>query len=259
MDDPAIDTVVIATRHDAHAGQVLAALAAGKHVFCEKPLCLTLDELEAIEAEALARPAQQLMVGFNRRFAPLTVKAKTFLDRISGPKALIMTVNAGEIPAGHWTQDPAVGGGRIVGEACHFIDLLRHLAGAPITSFQILPLGPSAGHAAPADKVTIGLAFADGSTGVIHYLANGHKGFPKERLEIFAGGRILQLDNFRKLRGWGWKGFSGTGSWRQDKGQHACVAAFINAIKAGAPCPVPIDETLEVSRVTIEIANALRG
>jgi predicted dehydrogenase len=258
FEDPAIDTVVIATRHDAHAGQVLAALSAGKHVFCEKPLCLTLDELGAIEAEAMARPAQQLMVGFNRRFAPLTVKAKTLLDRISDPKALIMTVNAGAIPAGHWTQDPSVGGGRIIGEACHFIDLLRHLAGAPIVSFQILPLGKTAGQTAPADNVMIGLTFADGSTGVIHYLANGHKGFPKERLEVFAGGRILQLDNFRKLRGWGWKGFSATGSWQQDKGQNGCVTAFIEAIKAGAPCPIAIGETLEVSRVTIEIADALR-
>jgi predicted dehydrogenase/threonine dehydrogenase-like Zn-dependent dehydrogenase len=257
--DPAIDTVVIATRHDAHAGQVLAALQAGKHVFCEKPLCLTLDGFQAIEAEILARPTQRLMVGFNRRFAPLTVKAKTLLDRLSGPKALIMTVNAGAIPAGHWTQDPAVGGGRIVGEACHFIDLLRHLAGAPIISFEILPLGKNPGQTVPVDNVTIGLAFADGSTGMIHYLANGHKGFPKERLEIFAGGRILQLDNFRKLRGWGWKGFSSTRSWRQDKGQNACVAAFVDAVKIGATCPVPIAETLEVSRVTIEIAGALHG
>jgi predicted dehydrogenase/threonine dehydrogenase-like Zn-dependent dehydrogenase len=257
--DPAIDTIVIATRHDAHAGQVLAALQAGKHVFCEKPLCLTLDEFHAIETEILARPTQQLMVGFNRRFAPLTVKAKAILDRLSGPKALIMTVNAGAIPAGHWTQDPAVGGGRIVGEACHFIDLLRHLAGAPIISFEILPLGKTPGQTVPVDNVTIGLAFADGSTGTIHYLANGHKGFPKERLEVFAGGRILQLDNFRKLRGWGWKGFSSIGNWRQDKGQNACVAAFVDAVKIGATCPVPIAETLEVSRVTIEIAGALHG
>jgi len=257
--DAAIDTVVIATRHDAHSGQVLAALEAGKHVFCEKPLCLTLEDLSAIEAAAVARPAQQLMVGFNRRFSPLTVKAKGLLDRISGPRAMIMTVNAGEIPAEHWTQDPAVGGGRIVGEACHFVDLLRHLAGAPIVSFGILPLGTAAGQTAPVDNVTIGLAFADGSTGTIHYLANGHKGFPKERLEVFAGGRIVQLDNFRKLRGWGWKGFSTTGSWKQDKGQNGCVAAFVDAVKAGAPCPIPLSETIEVSRVTIEIANALRG
>ena len=256
LDDPAIDTVVIATRHDAHMRQVLAALRAGKHVFCEKPLCLTLDELAIIEAEATSRPAQQLMLGFNRRFAPLVVRMKSLLDPITEPKAFIMTVNAGAIPATHWTQDALVGGGRIIGEACHFIDLLRHLAGAPITSFQVLPLGARGG---ADDKVAISLSFADGSTGMIHYLANGHKAFPKERLEVFAGGRIAQLDNFRSLRGWGWAGFSRMSSWRQDKGQKACAKALVDAIRAGEPCPIPLDEILEVSRVTIEIANAVRA
>jgi predicted dehydrogenase/threonine dehydrogenase-like Zn-dependent dehydrogenase len=259
LDDPSIDTVVIATRHDAHARQVLSALRAGKHVFCEKPLCLTLDELAEIETEAAARPKQLLMVGFNRRFAPMTIKAKSLLDPIADPKAFIMTVNAGEIPASHWTQDPNVGGRRIVGEACHFIDLIRHLAGAPIIGWHALALGSSGGSAICDDKASISLAFADGSTGVIHYLANGHKSFPKERLEIFAGGRILQLDNFRSLRGWGWKGFSKLGSLRQDKGQTACAKAFVDAVQAGGPSPIPLPELLEVSRVTIEAGAALRS
>jgi predicted dehydrogenase len=259
LDDPSIDIVVIATRHDAHARQVLSALRAEKHVFCEKPLCLTLDELAEIEAEAAARPQQLLMVGFNRRFAPLTVKAKSLLATIAEPRAFMMTVNAGEIPASHWTQDPNVGGGRIAGEACHFIDLIRHLAGAPLTGWHAIALGSGGSSGIRDDKASISLAFADGSTGVIHYLANGHKSFPKERLEVFAGGRVLQLDNFRSLRGWGWKGFSKLYGLRQDKGQTTCAKAFVDAVKAGGPSPIPLPELLEVSRVTIEAAAALRS
>lgn len=258
LGDPVVDTVVIATRHDQHARQVLQALEAGKHVFCEKPLCLTLDELDTIEAEALARPGQQLMIGFNRRFAPQVVTMKGLLDKASGPKAMIMTVNAGDIPADHWTQDPAIGGGRIIGEGCHFIDLLRHLAGAPITRFQAAALGAGPGQIAD-DKATIMLEFADGSVGTVHYLANGNKAFPKERLEVFCDGRVLQLDNFRKLSGWGWKGFSGQTLWQQDKGQKACAAAFLAAVRKESPSPIAASEIFEVSRATIEIGEALRA
>ncbi|MEZ5960563.1 MAG: bi-domain-containing oxidoreductase [Hyphomonadaceae bacterium] len=257
LDDANIDTIVIATRHNVHARQVLGALRAGKHIFCEKPLCLTLEELAAIEAESRARPNQQLMIGFNRRFAPQIVKMKALLAPITAPKSFVMTVNAGEIPPDHWTQDRLVGGGRIVGEGCHFIDLLRHLADAPVVAHHAIALGGQPTGSARDDKVSISLTFADGSTGVIHYLANGHKGFPKERLEVFVAGRILQLDNFRKLRGWGWKGFSAMNSWRQDKGQSACAAAFVDAVREGKPAPIPLDEVLEVSRVTIEVANSI--
>ncbi|MBC7285687.1 bi-domain-containing oxidoreductase [Hoeflea sp.] len=255
--DPAVDTVVIATRHDAHGAQVLAALRAGKHVFCEKPLCLTLAELEVIEAEAVARPGQLLMLGFNRRFAPQTVRMKALLDQVAEPKSFIMTVNAGAIPADHWTQDRAVGGGRTVGEACHFIDLLRHLAGAPILRHHAVALGRHPALAIRDDKAMITLEFADGSVGTIHYLANGDKGFPKERLEVFAAGKVLQLDNFRRLRGWGWKGFSRMNLWRQDKGQGACAKTFVEAVRAGGPAPIPVAEIFEVSRATIEIAASL--
>ena len=255
--DPAVDTVVIATRHNVHARQVLAALRAGKHVFCEKPLCLTLDELAEIDAEAKARPSQRLMVGFNRCFAPQIVKMKVLLGTVGEPKSFIMTVNAGAIPSDHWTQDKAVGGGRIVGEGCHFIDLLRHLTGAPIVGQHVVALGRHPALQVADDKATITLQFADGSVGTIHYLANGDKGFPKERLEIFCAGKVLQLDNFRRLRGWGWKGFSKMHLWRQDKGQAACAAAFVDAVKQGRPTPIPLDEILEVSRVSIELQNAL--
>ena len=249
--DPKIDAVVISTRHDSHAQLVEGALRAGKHVFVEKPLCLTIDELDSIMSmvEMLGEGAPLLMVGFNRRFAPLVRKISSLLQSVSGPKAFVMTVNAGAIPAAHWTQEADVGGGRILGEACHFIDLLRHLAGAPIENQNILAM-----EAERPDTVSISLRFADGSLGMIHYLANGHKSFPKERLEIFAGGRILQLDNFRKLTGYGWPRFSRMALWNQDKGQKDCVAAFVEAIREGGPSPIPLAEIAEVARVTIEIA-----
>ncbi|MCX2697388.1 bi-domain-containing oxidoreductase [Ochrobactrum chromiisoli] len=257
LSDTAIDTIVIATRHDAHARQTLAALRAGKHVFCEKPLCLTQVELDSINEESNARPNQLLMVGFNRRFAPHVVKMKSLLAPLSVPKNFIVTVNAGDIPADHWTQDPAVGGGRIIGEACHFIDLLRHLVGHPITGFTAQSLGAHPGLAIREDKAVITLTFSDGSIGSILYLANGHKGFPKERIEVFAGGRVLQLDNFRKLKGWGWSGFSKMNLWRQDKGQLACTAAFLRAVKEGSASPIPHEEIIESARLSIEIAQTL--
>ena len=324
FEDAAANTVVISTRHDSHARLVMRALRAGKHVFVEKPLCLTLEELAEIEA-VLGSPSPQpspvkgeggqviegspvapgsipevavvgaqpsgrsapveaenldfgvsqddagenhegsssprglgsyngaaglLMVGFNRRFSPLVVKMKSLLSGLSAPKAMVMTVNAGAIPADHWTQDPTVGGGRIVGEACHFIDLLRHLAGAPIVRHERMAVDSPTG-----DTVSLQLGFADGSIGTIHYLANGNKAFPKERLEVFCGGRILQLDNFRRLTGFGWPGFRKMTLWRQDKGQRGCAAAFVSAVEQGGPAPIPLQEILEVSRVTIELAR----
>ena len=255
MSDPSIDAVVVTTRHDTHACFVVEALDRGKHVFVEKPLCITLGELAAIEAAharvASAGPAPLLMVGFNRRFAPHVQTIKRLLGGISAPKSMVMTVNAGAIPADHWTQDPSIGGGRIIGEGCHFVDLLRFLAGAPIVSSSRIAMAGSL-----ADTATLNLGFADGSIGAIHYFANGSKSLPKERLEVFAQGRVLQLDNFRALRGFGWPGFTGSRLWRQDKGQTAMAAAFLQAIKEGGPSPIPFDELVEVSRVTIELATS---
>jgi predicted dehydrogenase len=168
-----------------------------------------------------------------------------------------MTMNAGAIPADHWTQDPAVGGGRIVGEACHLIDLMRFLAGSPVTSVQAQRMGDGAGVAVAEDKATVVLGFADGSFGSVHYLANGAASFPKERIEAFAGGRVLQLDNFRRLRGWGWTGFRSMDLWRQDKGQQACAAAFLAAVQGGTPAISP-DEVFDVARVTLQAAEQLR-
>jgi predicted dehydrogenase/threonine dehydrogenase-like Zn-dependent dehydrogenase len=258
--DAAIDSVCIATRHDSHAGLVRAALRAGKHVFVEKPLCITLRELEEVigDLRALERHGRMpiLTVGFNRRFAPTITKAKSLISGIREPKSFIVSVNAGSVPNDHWTQDPEVGGGRIIGEACHFIDLLRYLAAEPIAGAEISTLQRAGGPACP-DTAVITLRFAAGSLGVINYFANGHKSVPKERLEIYCADRILLLDNYRRLVGYGWRGFSTMRSWRQNKGHVECAAAFVAAVKNGGPAPIPLDEILEVSRVTLEVANRL--
>ena len=252
--DAATDAVVISTRHNSHARLVVEALEHGKHVFVEKPLCLTTDEAERIDvaythAQACGN-APILMVGFNRRFAPQVLQIRRLLEGHPGPKSFVMTVNAGVIPPDHWTQDPEVGGGRIIGEACHFVDLLRHLCGHVIEGAETMRMQSHSG-----DTVTLQLRFADGSIGTVHYFANGSKQFPKERLDVFAGGRVLQLDNFRRLRGYGFRGFSSMNLWRQDKGQAACAAAFVSAIANGKPSPIPLAEVLEVARVTIALAN----
>jgi predicted dehydrogenase/threonine dehydrogenase-like Zn-dependent dehydrogenase len=258
-----INTVAIVTRHDTHSRFVSQALQASKHVFVEKPLAIDIKGLTAVQAvfdaEQLRSPQSrpQLMVGFNRRFSPQVQKIKELLKPVKEPKSFIMTMNAGAIPANHWTQDNAVGGGRIIGEACHFIDLMRFLAGSPIVSVQARRMGDAPGVAVAEDKASITLGFEDGSFGTIMYLANGAASFPKERVEVFAAGRVLQLDNFRKLKGYGWPGFSTMSLWKQDKGQKACAAAFLQAVQAGTPA-IPPEEIFEVARVTIEVANLLR-
>jgi predicted dehydrogenase len=271
--DPAVNTVVIATRHDSHAAFICQALSAGKHVFVEKPLAITREQLQEIESvyqrdnravpsgvpleNMTDRSAPLLMVGFNRRFAPHIQKIKELLAALHEPKTFIMTVNAGEIPFSHWTQDRRIGGGRIVGEGCHFIDLLRYLADSPIATTGATMIGPGSGATIRDDKVSIMLTFADGSFGTIHYLSNGHKSFPKERLEVFCAGRILQLDNFRRLHGFGWPGFKKMNLWRQDKGQKACAAAFVSAIRQGQPPSIPFQQLLEVTRATFDIMDCL--
>jgi predicted dehydrogenase/threonine dehydrogenase-like Zn-dependent dehydrogenase len=271
--NPAINSVAIVTRHDTHARFVAQALQAGKHVFVEKPLAIHHAELAEVQAayDAAHQSDQsdqsdpsdpsgegpQLMVGFNRRFAPQVQKMKALLQAVKEPKSFIMTMNAGAIPANHWTQDAEVGGGRIVGEACHFIDLMRFLAGSPIVSIQARRMGDAPGMVITEDKASITLGFEDGSFGTILYLANGAASFPKERVEVFAAGRALQLDNFRKLKGYGWPGFSKMNLWKQDKGQNACAAAYLQAIEKGAPA-IPVDEIIEVARVSIEVAELLR-
>ncbi len=255
--DENINTVAIATRHNVHAAQVIDALAAGKNVFVEKPLALTLDELDLID-KAYQSTKSRLMIGFNRRFAPQIVKMKELLVNRHSPKSLIMTINAGAIPSDHWVQDLHIGGGRIVGEACHFIDLMCFLVGYSIVDFQTMMIGNTPDIKIRNDKASITLSFEDGSFGTIHYLANGGSSFPKERIEVFCDNAILQMDNYRVLKGYEWPGFKKMKLFHQNKGQQACVKAFINSIRNGAQAPIPYTEVLESSRLSIEIANSLR-
>lgn len=255
--NPDINTVFVLTRHNTHSVLVCQALQAGQHVFVEKPLALTLEEIEGIEAIYEKQKTQKnpplLMVGFNRRFSPFTMKAKELLKTTPSAKSFIMTVNAGKIPADHWTQDLEVGGGRIIGEACHFIDLLRFLAGHKITSHEFI--GFKKDSIAQSDCGSISLTFEDGSWGVIHYLSNGHRSFPKERLEIFADGKILLLDNFRSLKGIGWKNFSKMWRLGQDKGQDNCIKAFYNALTSEKESPIPFEELVEVAKTTVALGH----
>jgi len=258
--DPEIDTIFITTRHHTHGRLALAALQAGKNVFVEKPLCLEPEELDRIEetmaemaaaAGTAGRSGPILMVGFNRRFAPHIQRIKTLLAGGGEPVAMVMTVNAGMIPPDHWTQDPEVGGGRVIGEACHFVDLLRYLADSPIVDVAATYMGQDG----PQDTLSLTLSFANGSVGTVHYFANGNKTYPKERLEVFGGGKVLQLDNFRSLMGWGWPRFRKMQLWRQNKGHGAEIAAFIEAVRTGGPPPIPLAEIAEVTRATFTIAS----
>lgn len=258
-----INAVAIATRHNSHAYFVEKALESGKNVFVEKPLALTMDEITKIEQtynnNLENNEYTRIMVGFNRRFAPQIQKMKALLNSIKEPKSFIMTMNAGSIPADHWTQDTKIGGGRIIGEACHFIDLMRFLADSKITSIQARRMGENNSVQVLEDKASITLGFEDGSFGTIFYLANGALNFPKERIEVFTAGKVLQLDNFRKLKGFGWDKFKKMNLWRQDKGQNACVAAFIDSIRQGKESPIPAEQIFEVAKVTIQVADILRA
>lgn len=257
-----INTIAIVTQHNSHASFVIKALNAGKHVFVEKPLALDYEQLTAVQ-EAFNDASQesfapQIMVGFNRRFAPHIQKMKTLLKPIKGPKSFIFTMNAGDIPADHWVHDLQAGGGRIIGEACHYIDLMRFFTESKIVSVQARRMGDSANVAITDDKASITLGFEDGSFGTIHYFANGANSFPKERIEIFADGKVLQLDNFVKLKGFGFKGFKKMNLWRQDKGQKNCVKAFVQSIENGKESPISAHELFEVAKVSIDVAKQLR-
>ena len=256
-----INTVVIATKHNNHAIQAIEALSHGINVFIEKPLALTLDEVNLIDQayhDANQTNKPRLMIGFNRRFAPHITKMKQLLDKRKSPKSIIMTVNAGSIPKDHWVQDESIGGGRIIGECCHFIDLMRYLVGSSINYFQTIKIGGSSSAVITEDKASITLAFSNGSFGTIHYFANGGKEFPKERIDVFCENSVLQMDNYRVLKGFNWPGFNSMRVFKQDKGQKACARAFIESIRNGSPSPIPYEEILEISRVSIEVATSLR-
>ena len=245
-DDEELNTVFIATRHDSHSDLVINALSANKHVFVEKPLCLNVEELTAVlGAYEQAQAAPQLMVGFNRRFSPYATKAKQLLAGRDEPLTMTYTINAGAIPPEVWVHDPAVGGGRIVGEACHFIDLMVFLTGSLVSSVASVKM--EGGVAMGEDKMAIILYFEDGSVGSINYFANGSPEYPKEQLEVFSQGRVLRLDNFRKMSGHGFKGFNKFGTRRMEKGHQAEVAAFVKAVNQGSESLIGLNELVNVS------------
>ena len=196
------------------------------------------------------------MVGFNRRFSPQILKIKELLQSKHSSKAFIITINAGKVDANHWTQDKKIGGGRIIGEACHHVDLMRFLSNSKIKSFSAIKLRDNDLNNT-LDKAIISLVFEDGSIGAINYLANGGKSFPKERVEVFCEDAILQLDNYRKLKGFNWKGFRNMNLLNQNKGQSQCINSFMQSIKNGTEAPIPINEIFEVARVSIDISNEL--
>ena len=254
--DPSINTVAILTRHAAHARQTVAALQAGKHVFCEKPLALTRDQLLEIAA-ALRTSDQLLTVGYNRRFAPLAVELRRFLRASDAPLAIHYRVNAGMLPAKHWLHDPEQGGGRLIGEACHFLDFITFLIGALPTRVWAAGL-PDAGPY-QEDNVMIGLEYGDGSVGTVAYLACGDRSLPKERVEAFGGGRAAVLDDFRRLETYHAGRRHVRQTWlRQDKGHRAEWQVFAAAIRSGGPPPIAYDQLMAASLTALAAVEALR-
>ena len=247
------ENILIATRHDSHSELIIRALKAKKNVFVEKPLCLKAKELEDIKKAYTGDNI--LMVGFNRRFSPFIQKIKNYLEEINEPKSFVYTCNAGFIPREHWIHDPDIGGGRLIGEACHFVDLLRFLDSTKIESISINQINNKYN---PSDTFTLNLIFKSGSIGTIHYFSNGHKSFKKERLEIFADNSVIVLDNYKKLSYWGenkkLKGFS---LIQQNKGQVECAKAFIKSVKEIETSPIPINEIFEVQNLILDLEKHL--
>lgn len=250
LTDPQINLVVITTRHDLHVAMTIESLKAGKHVAVEKPLCLNLEELGQVRAAYEQAAGKQLLVGFNRRFSPHAVKMKQLLATRSQPMCMSMMVNAGVIAPESWVQDAKAGGGRIIGEGCHWIDLMAFLTGSPVTLVTSTRVGESSGLAVRDDKMTITLSFADGSIGTLHYFGNGDKSYDKETMEVFCDGRVLRLENFRRLIGYGWPGFSKMKLGRQDKGHREEFRQLTEAITRGGQPVMPFDEIENVMKAT---------
>ncbi len=262
LNDEQVNTLAILTRHHLHARQVVAALQAGKHVFCEKPLALNETELQEIE-QALTQSADQgvapmLMVGFNRRFAPFAQRMQAFLSGRAEPLFAHYRVNAGYIPLSHWVHDPVQGGGRLIGEGCHFIDYLTFLVGSPPLAVSAVGLPDSGRYR--EDNLSLTFTFPDGSIGTLSYLANGDKAFAKERVEVFCAGRVAVLEDFRSLElvQQGRRQVQHA-RLRQDKGHQAEWQAFSSALRAGGPPPIPYEHLFGVTRASFAAVQALRS
>jgi polar amino acid transport system substrate-binding protein len=255
--DNEVNLVVIATPHDAHARLTVLALEQGKNVFVEKPLALNDEELDQI-IEVSNSSNAALMVGFNRRFSPLAIAAKDFFDGRRAPLSILYRINSGRVSRNHWTQDPQVGGGRIIGEVCHFVDLMQFLTGAPpVTVFAESVQGHNA-ESVDDDSVFITLKFADGSNGSIAYLAEGDKSVPKEYVEIYGEGKMFVLDDFRHASMHENGREKQTTLRNQDKGQARCVQVALKVVRDGEPAPIALTELISTTRTTFRVLDSLR-
>jgi predicted dehydrogenase/threonine dehydrogenase-like Zn-dependent dehydrogenase len=257
IDDGEVNLIVIATRHDLHAELARRALLSGKHVFVEKPLALNEEELESV-LDAAANSDGHLMVGFNRRFSPLARSAKEFFAGRQAPLSILYRINAGRIPKSHWTQDPREGGGRIIGEVCHFVDLMQFLTGALTTRVYAESIESRNQEILNEDSVFITLKFSDGSNGAIAYLAEGDKALPKERVEIFCEGKSFVLDDFRSAVSYRNGREESTKLRQQDKGQADETRAVCEMVLTGKPAPISLDDLAATTRATFRIRESLR-
>ncbi len=257
LDDPAINTIVLLTRHHLHGTQVLRAIQNGKNVYCEKPLALTIEELEAIYQAVQRKSDPILTVGYNRRFSPMGKKLFEFFSDCQEPVAMHYTINAGYIPPNHWTQDPAIGGRRIIGECCHFIDVLQFISQSHPTSVYSIALPDNGRY--NQDNVSLQIKFTNGSIGTISYLANGEKSYPKERLEVFGAGKIAVLDDFRTLETWDKGNHHRMKSvLRQDKGHAASWQMFINTITDGSDWPIPMEDLFYTTLASFAAVHSIQ-
>lgn len=256
INDPEINTVAILTRHNTHAEFVVKAFQAGKHVFVEKPLAITNEQLSEVSDQLQKTGNCLLTVGFNRRFSPLAQQLFAFLQNRNEPLYAHYRVNAGYLPLNHWTQDPEIGGGRIIGEGCHFVDFITFLVGqAPVNvSAFALPDGGKYRE----DNVSMTFTFQDGSVGVVDYLANGDKSFPKERVEVFCGSKIAVLDDFRSLE-MVHDGRRKSIKQAQDKGWKDEWVALSKAIREGEGPPIPYEQLAGVTKATFAAIKSLRN
>lgn len=253
--DPELDLVMITTRHNLHSRMAVEALKANKHVFVEKPMALNSEELQEIIDAVTQFPDKSITVGFNRRFSPYTQKMKQLMGNANSPVNMIATMNAGFIPADVWVQDLKIGGGRIIGEACHFIDLMIYLSGSLVKSVHMSALGISPD--SNTDNAIITLKFENGSQGVINYFSNGNKAYSKERVEVYTQGRTLIMDNFRTLKAYGFKGFSSMTS-KQDKGHQEQFNRLIKSIQHGGESLIPFHELVNTTQASFAAIQSMQ-
>jgi predicted dehydrogenase len=258
INDDKINLVVVGTRPDLHAELAAKALARGKHVFVEKPLALNDQELDEV-LDAALHSRGQLMVGFNRRFSPLARKAAEFFAERRGPLSILYRVNAGRIPAEHWIHDPWQGGGRIVGEVCHFVDLMQFWTGARPVSVFAEAVSANQYEINNHDSVFITLRFADGSNGSIAYLAEGDKALPKERVEIFGEGKTFVIEDFRQATVYQNGREEKINMRAQDKGQEEEVKTVCATVLEARPAPISLEELETTTRATFRILDSLRS